>query len=503
MKALLIATDLILDDNNEVKIIEMNTNAGIYDTMIDTFDFTELINLVTENNINEVHYIYSSKNNTFNNNEITYDANGVIVDRTLNIKLKEIFEGMNLTFVSHRTNANAITVPFIEDSETKLILRQSYDTTALIDETYCADKFNLQELINGQSFSIPTYIKEGEVLIDTLTQLKPNSPNIIMKSRVPEYTNDYPRLYTIGTIEELNELKNTLSDGYYLQEFVNSNNNLYENRYGIVRSVDIVYGNTLEHIHLGSYTNTSLVDVDIWENNMVTGTNYLDDKSRTKWTNKPLGDKLNIEYHMDDETKIIDSENNQIDLDLVVPGKVIKSVEFTGFMENENPATIGNNSTFDEVSNSLSVITTTVVEKNNQEITDLFVTIELEGGIIWKDHPTSKLYVEDVNSTVTHFKNVNWLNVGDNVILLDTNNNVLVKKQVENLTISFETNIVYSIDVEQQDLFIVVVDETNSLSLIQHNVDCAFCDPPYNPYNCGGYRCNPYPQCGCGGTPKL
>ena len=50
--------------------------------------------------------------------------------------LKEKCAENNIGFTEYPVPVNSVTVPYIEDAPNKFILRQSYDTTALVDETY-------------------------------------------------------------------------------------------------------------------------------------------------------------------------------------------------------------------------------------------------------------------------------------------------------------------------------------------------------------------------------
>jgi hypothetical protein len=78
-----------------------------------------------------------------------------------------------------------------------------------------------------------------------------NSPNVILKSRYPNYDSKvYPELYQLNSVDELNTLKESLNGNYYLQEFINNSNNQHEDKNGIIRSIDIIYGSNLDVINM-------------------------------------------------------------------------------------------------------------------------------------------------------------------------------------------------------------------------------------------------------------
>ena len=139
MKAVLIATDLIKNESGDIKVLETNTNAWTTHNF-SLFDFSGLTNFIENNNFSEVHFIVQNFN------------------RTLTPYIQQIAESKNATFTEYIVENTAITVPYVEDSESKLIIRLSYDTTAVIDDDYCRDKYKLQKLIHEQSYAIDTYV---------------------------------------------------------------------------------------------------------------------------------------------------------------------------------------------------------------------------------------------------------------------------------------------------------------------------------------------------------
>ena len=136
MKATIIGSDF-LQKNNSVKFLEINTNTTIYNQGADLLDYTALFDMLNSNSITEFHYIWTEG-----------DAFKPLVEPH---KFKHILqtkcEENNISYTDYIVPAGSVTVPFIVDSENKFILRQAFDTTALVDETYCADKFEFFDLM--------------------------------------------------------------------------------------------------------------------------------------------------------------------------------------------------------------------------------------------------------------------------------------------------------------------------------------------------------------------
>jgi len=130
MKATIIGSDLLQKDDT-VKFLEINTNTTIYNAGAELLDYDPLFSVLNANNITEFHFIWTQG-----------DSYKPMMEP---FKFKKILQEKclenNITFNEYVVPMNSVTVPYIEDAPNKFILRQSFDTTALVDETYCADKF--------------------------------------------------------------------------------------------------------------------------------------------------------------------------------------------------------------------------------------------------------------------------------------------------------------------------------------------------------------------------
>jgi hypothetical protein len=477
MEAVLIGSDFLLDDNGNAKLVEFNTSAGAFQSMIPHLDFTELENLLQTNSIAELVYI-------FNDQQVVIDPN-FRVNITLGSELQEICERLNITYTPYQVNTYATTVPYIEDTPTKFILRQAFDSTALIDDEYCADKANLQDLIKNEPYAIPTYINNPGFEIDTLsTFTSGKAPNVVVKSRLPQYdAKVFPEVHTISSQEDLDNLKENTTYPNFIQEFVNSTNNVKQDRYSIIRSLDLVYGANLDTLHLGSYHQSTPYTLDIWPDEFQTNSTALTNKSRIKWISKLSTDAQSNVYHIDEETKIVTATGTYITINDVEEGTVVKSANFSNFPTGSYVDVFAYSSSFEEMQNSLEVNTATVVGFKSSSLETVYLNVTLENGINWDDSTRSTFYTEVSGSTVTRFKSLGQVDLGDKVILLDVATNELVKQEVTALDAVYDTKVVYEMDVEEQDIFLSVLDEATNIALVQHNP--CWCAG----YNCGWYSC--------------
>ena len=182
MKGTIIGTDL-LEQNNSVKILEINTNTTIYNEGADMLDYDVLFDVLVDNNITEFHFIYTEGDTHVPLGD-SYRFEDII---------KERCESIGIEYFQYVVPNNSITVPYIEDRPNRFILRQSYDTTALVDESYCADKFEFFNLMHTSEYIPKTYFETAEINFDTLGSADYSSslhPNVLVKHRYPVYNQE-------------------------------------------------------------------------------------------------------------------------------------------------------------------------------------------------------------------------------------------------------------------------------------------------------------------------
>jgi len=487
MKATIIGTDF-LEYNNSVKILEINTNTTIWDSGAELLDYDGLFAMLNENNITEFHYIYTDLDSY-----LPIETGRFVFE----LKIKEKCTENNITYFPYSVPQNSVTVPYNEDADNKFILRQSFDTTALVDETYCADKYEFFSLMSGSSYVPKTFQIDDVLNLDTFDSIniyENGRPNLIKKYRYPTYNTDVlPSVHTLSSNADLVEIKESLvaSENLLIQEFIFDNNNIVDGRWNVIRGIDIIYGSNLDVISMGGYKTSTKVGLSFCEDEYVADGKQLNKKSRLKWINKSSNDESNkIQYHADDESLILSNDGSFKPLSEISVNDLVKSLDFKN-IDNISPSEDlpeGYNkrwsSNLEESQNSLISLDSSVESIITNVMSGLYIKITLEDGSTWDDLPTSKFYIELANSTVTQFDTLNQLQIGDKIILQDTETLQFEKKEIVSLEIVYDEKTIYEIDVEPSDLFLV--DVSPNKVAIQHNKDCAWCGW----YACGDYRCN-------------
>jgi hypothetical protein len=215
MNSVLLGVDFVVK-NDEISLLEMNTDINISHTKTPQFDFASLFNYVTTNSFTTLHLIYKGEN----------------VSTTFVNAIKENCTNNGIAYEETVIPFNSVVIPEVEDATTKLILRLAYNAQAILDDTYCRDKGELVNLLfeNNQQDLIPnTYTIYGTTTYDNLTGLTDNGnvPNLIVKKQLPDFNKTvYPAFYKIENVTDLGTLKSELSNGLLIQDYKYSSNNV-------------------------------------------------------------------------------------------------------------------------------------------------------------------------------------------------------------------------------------------------------------------------------------
>ena len=478
MRAVVIGTDFIKDIDGSFKAIETNTNIGMDVSINQHIDATSFTDFVLDNAFTEIHLICNSTNlQIFEDVEIRKDAMSFSGFLSQSICVPN-----NIEYNLHKIEDNSITIPYIEDADNKLIIRISYDTTALIDDVYTRDNWEfLKIMYDNDSNSIPKcYINDTELGINNISEdLRDNGnhPNYCIKKRItPSDNKVYPKLYKVDTIEQLENLKSNLEVDEYIQEYIYNTEELIENKVFHYRSVDLVYGG-LDTLNLYVYNKTNMAPVvdscDFDDSNMV----QLWDRPR--YVSKVLNGtgEISVKLDADETTKIVMADNSIITADNLNVSNEIKSIHFsdiTSFTTDINWT-----GSYNSFSQNYNITSSTVIEKDTFNYYGPIVNIELDNGSIFSDVPHGRVFnvvlvpTADTIETVVKLVSYENLSIGDTILILDNQTNTIETKNIVNVEYSFEVLKAYRINVEESDLFLSMEETENQsvYGILTHNYD--------------------------------
>jgi hypothetical protein len=499
MKSVLIATDYLKDIDGSFKVLEINTNIGfVFRDMDQYINYDLLDTFIQENNINKIEII--SPKILYLNVVDLETENDINIDN-LGSKLVERYSGETITVNVHFTQKNSVLIPQIVDDENTLIIRLSYDTSALIDDTYCRDNYEFLNLMYNQDLnSIPkTYINDVNYGFDTIGEtLKDNGnhPNYLIKERFPTTDYDtYPKVLKINSTEHLLEIKNNLEENKILQEYIFNPDDSENGKLKTYRVISMLYGPNLDvldlfepFIHTNSINFEETVDykengeIEFWERPC-----YVQ-----KYVDK---DKLRTLYHFDNESKVLLSDGTITSINNIQTGSVLKTLSFPDMPLNEiEPDSFLWKKPFNELEEGLNVTTTNVEYISSKLVRMWMVNIQLDNGSNFVDVEYGKVLAKHQDETEYQFVLFNSLSTGDSILLFNNETNLIESSQIIDLKYTYEELTVFTADVEEIDAFLTMEEGISEpkYSILQHNVG-----PACSAYCCSsGYNgASSYPQC--------
>ena len=164
MKGTFFSADFISDENNNLRLLELNTDTAVISDIIDTYlVFTDFINLLQTNNITTLHVIYKSWHNNF----VDKLESVISTDATFITTFEKTLESDDTIYPTA-----------VSDASDKFILRLAYDENALFDSSYCKDRAEVLKIFsdNSNEDSVPQFFLSGsEGIINTLSGSLNNS----------------------------------------------------------------------------------------------------------------------------------------------------------------------------------------------------------------------------------------------------------------------------------------------------------------------------------------
>ena len=479
MRTVLIGSDFMYKPNGDLIPIEINTNVGWDDLNIriesneESLNLTSLLEFISDKGFTKIEYIGA-----------------------LPVFYNQLSKSVDIECNMHSVQ-KSVTVPYIEDNDTTLIIRSAYDTTAIVDDEYCAKKVNFLNLIKNQSFGSEfAYRLDDGTLVSSITNIPDNAehPNFILKTSGPHYNKSlYPKLFKVSTQYELNTILNEVTNEYFLMPYYYNPNKLYNNHIQVVRSLNLLFPPNLESLQIGQYHKICFDTIDETPEYDVNNFTYLGDRGRYLTTvQSDWIPKL-------EDTDLVEMADGTFKtaLDLQV-GDEIKTIDIPN-PNNENVADEDVNYEIDinQLIAGSTYSTNKVTAKRRFHRKTNIATIQFQDNTTWSDISESRYLIE--REGIIRFIRIGALKTGDIVLLIDTASDVLsfIQKIVNNVTKEFSIIEGWGITVEREHLFLTKSDESSTTSYvaIEHNGAGDYCF-------CGGYYDPPCSSCGNGACGK-
>ncbi len=455
MNSVLLGVDFVVK-NEEISLLEMNTDINISHTKTSQFDFASLFSYITTNSFTTLHLIYKGEN----------------VSTTFVNAIQENCTNNGITYEETVIPFNSVVIPQIEDSTSKLILRLAYSSQAILDDTYCRDKGELINLLfeNNQQHLIPnTYTIYGTTTYDSLTGLTDNGniPNLIVKKQLPDFNKTaYPAFYKINNTTDLDTLKSESSNGLLIQDYKYSPDNVEQSTIiNHIRQWYLISNGMEDVITCGGYLHSNNVQLN--ESLLTYTNNKLDNIGRYMLFSNPNrinSEGIPSEYLInvtDGDGNVTQKASSDVVVGDVVEALIIDTLDsnFTR-LETKNWVYTG------DTQNFLTYTTASVISLINKPVEDWFNRINYSNGTDTGSSllPVGKLVlVQDLEGV--RFKNVDELEVG-NVLFNGPN----ATSEITSINNEYYSGSMVMMDIEPSDVFVAGTNTNEILNtLVVHN----------------------------------
>ena len=152
MKGVLFSADFAVDNNNDPRLIELNTDTVMYAAFTSSLSLNNLTDVINANSdINEFHIIYKEA------------LHGPLV-QLVSSSVAANCSGIT-TYGTTKVDLNSVYPTSPTDSSNKFILRMAYDENAVFDSTYAKSNVNMLKLMyeNNATSSIGEYYHSSEM----------------------------------------------------------------------------------------------------------------------------------------------------------------------------------------------------------------------------------------------------------------------------------------------------------------------------------------------------
>lgn len=252
MKGTFFSADFVIDENNNARLTEINTDTGIIIGFKDLLDFDPLVQVLTDNSssINEFHLVYKSP--------IQDD-----LEETVSASIAENCPWIT-TYEKHKVPLDSIYPTSPADSGSRFILRAAYNENAILDSTYAKGNLETLKLFYDQNNTgsiVEIYHSSSgnyyDNLLSSTPQSQSNVPHVVLKNNT-EATHQHLELYSLGSASAasadrwdsaVHELADT---NKYLSKFYINPWDHYIGRCRAVRSYHITYGTDLDVMNVAT-----------------------------------------------------------------------------------------------------------------------------------------------------------------------------------------------------------------------------------------------------------
>ena len=460
MKGTLFSTDYIIDNNDNIRLLEINTDTAITPTGLAHIDFSNFIQTLSDSNITTIKVISKSFQSDF----------VALLSQSLQESAQFISSFENII-----EEDTTIYPTSIQDAPDAFILRLAYDESAIFDSEYAKNKLGIIDLFsqNNDNNSIAEcYISSSQFSIDTLptTFNSANMPDILVKDL--SNVNDGLNFYKIGKSTETaenrySEFKSKFSETDLLIKFYE---NTADTKVKSIRSIDIIYGNDLNVISLGSFVNEGLFEKPI---SIEYNDTLIDNKTNIKHyyeltTNYPKFSNINNWGGIFEEEQVLKTDGTAVLIGNAAVGTELKSYFIEGAPNTDVVSEFMQWSYNGSELPSGSYETSSLVVNNIEQPLshNIIFHITMEDGSDFRASGGAHLLVYDIERNVLRYEAISKIDETKHKLINLGGSNVTIQSVIgEVLDGDYHT---YVIDMETTDTYFLYNGEL-SVKIVTHN----------------------------------
>lgn len=455
MKGTLFSADFVKDSNENLRLLELNTDTAFTNGALYHVNFTDFINLLKENNIKELHVIYKNVHQNFIN------------------KLSKVIHDSDVveTFSETLEDSYSIYPTIVEDDNSKFILRCAYDESAIFDSVYCKQNEELYKLFydNNDTTSIAEFCISSAGFAEDCLNRSYNSemaPDVAVKDISD--THSQIKFYKIPKLETAEESFSSFIDSLGDSKLItNYYTNDAESTQKSYRSFNIIYGSDLNIVNL--------VDVEIEaifekpKELKLDSSNLIDERHYYEFaTNYPQFVKYNSYGGIFEEEYIADVNKEPVLVSDANIGDSFKSVYVNGSPDSDDPRIFmtwsyeGN-----ELPEGSHIASSVLVNKVKTPLIKKIIShITTVDGFSFRASGNQHLLIYD--STLNLLKYKELLEINEDSDYFIKTNNELCAIASNDIEILEDEHFVYNLDFEEIDTFVLHGGDLN-VKIVSHN----------------------------------
>ena len=477
MKGVFLGSDFMYRQDGKLVPIEINTNIAVDSSKIleeydIAFNAKGLADFVTKRaNIAEI-FVEGRLAEEFKNT----------IDRWSGSEFKDI----RVEIVNNLKDLDKI-----EDTDSILKIRTNYSDDALVD-AYCRDKIEFLKLNQTESFGQSFIWKNSDGILEGSVDIvnNGNHPNLIVKHRYPQYSQDYPQLLRFETEAGIQDwAEKNLENDYYVTPFLYNEDNLLEfpnghKRLLVYRHIAILItdGEQLISIPIGAYTkwcNDLILEnpsLDMYEDGVLKEDYRQYYLSKNTVENDLFDKNQDLLAEKDDEILMADGTWKKVQ-DLKEGDKVRSlKVEGKGGADIHDHV-VDYNESLEEFEAETEFEEAEIVQfRGPVEGYANYVRFEFEDGVTWNDTANSSYLILDPEDQTVRFQTLNNIEVGDTLLLLDVaavDKPVYLQKVITAISKKREFIEGYGLTLDGSHIFLSREPGIPEMfASIEHNVNC-------------------------------